>query len=153
MRIIRFIAASIAFAILAMFFVAYGTNTGYNGRFSPETYWDSFVSAFGGLGSFMALVIVLALLGCYFLFLRTVGNRVSQDLSHGISTFMLLIAIIVSAAWVRIDLGFFGGLGPFVGFVVAAFVSTAIIGAILGYMPVRRRVVREETTDTAETTD
>lgn len=153
MHIIRFIAATIAFAILSTFFVAYGTNTGYNGHFDGDTYWNSFVSAFGGANSFLAILVVLAILVGVFFALKFIG-RFNRDLSYGIATLLVFAAAIIGASWIRVDFAFFGGIGPFLGFLVAAALATAIIGAILGYVPIpQRRRANAPVEPDAETTD
>jgi apolipoprotein N-acyltransferase len=148
MRIIRFIAATIAFTILAMLFVAYGNNTGYNGHFDLDTYWNSFLSAFGGLGSFMALVVVVILLFAAYVAILRLAEVNRNRVAAGLGTTLIIIALLVGAIWVHIDWNYFGGLGPFVVFLLIAALCTAIIGAILGIVsvPIRRRTTTTNTT-------
>lgn len=147
MRIVRFALATLAFCVLAMFFVAYGNNTGVNGTFDWITFGDSF-EVFGGIWSFGALLLVIALLAAAFFAILTLANRNRNTAAAGVGTTLIAVALIVGTTWVRIDWDYFGGVWPVLGFIVLAAISTAIIGAILGAIPLRRRTstVRPTTT-------
>ena len=152
MRIVRFALGTVAFCVLAMLFIAYGNNVGINGDFDWNTFWDSFFGVFGGIWSFLAILGALAFVAIAFLVLRAIGSR-NRDLAYGVAAVSLLVALIVGAAFVRVDLAIFGGFWPFMGFLLFAAISTAIIGWILGAVPLRRRTTTTSPTTTTTTTD
>lgn len=146
MRVIRFVASTVVFVILAMLFVAFGNNHGINGDIDWGTFGDSFFDIFGGLGSFVGLIVVIVLLlGAYAIVLRLAQMNRNQA-AAGVGVALIVIALIVGASFVRIDWNYFGGLWPFIVFLLLAAVCTALILATYGALRLRRRTTTPATT-------
>lgn len=147
MRAVRFILATLAFIVLASVLMAVGHNTGYNGTFNWDTFGDSFFGMFGGFVSFLALLGVIFLLAvAYFAVLR-LAQQNRNSAAAGLGVTLVVIALVIGATWINIDLAFFGGIWPVLLYFVFAAIATAIIGAILGAVSIRRRTSTTTTTN------
>jgi apolipoprotein N-acyltransferase len=138
MRIVRFILATLAFVVLSAVILVIGNNIGINGSFEWDTFGESF-GIFGGIGSFLALLGVVAAFGLAFFFMLSLARANKNSAAAGTGVAFMAIALIVGALWVRVDIGFFGGIGPILIYLVYAAAATAIIGAILGVRSFTRR--------------
>ena len=146
MRVFRFILATLVFCIVSMFFVAYGNNRGINGDFDWNTFGDSFFDIFGGLGSFGALILVIVLLAGAYVLILTQAQANRNQLAAGVGVALIVIALIVGTAWVRVDWNYFGGLWPFVLFLLLAAACTALVLVAYGSLSIRRRTTATTTT-------
>jgi hypothetical protein len=151
MRIARFVLATLVFCLALMLYGAYTYNTGVNGAIDWNTFGDSLLEAFGGLGSLLALLAVIGLLALAYLAVYRLAQMNRNSAAAGLGVTLIVIALIVGTAWVRIDWNFFGGIWPFLGFLLFGAVVTAIMAAILGATPLRRRTVTTSPTTTTTT--
>lgn len=134
----RFALATLAFVALSAVFLVVGNNIGVNGTFEWNTFGESF-GIFGGVISFLAILGVIVILGIAFAVMRHLAQINKNNEAAGVGIALTIVALIVGASWVRIDLAFFGGIWPILGYVAFAVVATAIIGAILGANVFTRR--------------
>jgi hypothetical protein len=148
MRIARFIAATLAFCVIATLFVAYGNNVGMYGDFDWNAYGDSFFGIFGGAGSFFALLGVIVALGIATLAVLRLAQMNRNGAAAGLALAGFIIAAVISR-WV--DWSFIEGVWPALVYLLVAAVATFVIGAILGPVPLWRRRTAGSTTTTTTT--
>lgn len=129
--VFRLVMAYLVLILLTVILVPVFVNVGQNGYFNICLLGDSFV-VFGGVGSFIALVVILAILGGLYAGVYFLSEAGHSHWSAIVAVVAALIAFVIGSLWLHIDLAFFGGAWPVLIYLVVLAGITVALGAILG---------------------